>query len=413
MALRDLVFTIRSKFDRSGVDDAGSALSDLGSKAADLGSPAQLGAAAVAMGVFLQQTLAAGDEIAQFAQRSGQSAEELQILSNIAAQSGGEMDDVADAAREMQLRLAEAAALGSGPAVDALTLLNLTLDDFAGKNVDQKFALLRDRISEVEDPAQRLFVAEELLGGSVERLNGLLNVNAAEFANLRSEIGDTGIFSNEEVDRLNAAHDALENLKNAVSGVAGSLAGELAPEIESASNVLTGFVEDDIVEGVTALDALRGGVELMLNPLGGLKDAIFGAGTEQAEYNRVSGRTVETVGAARAELERKLAITGHVGAADRLAADDALAYVSALAQQETQARQTASELQRLLEVQVRLAQNRGRRLGGAFPPTTTQRGVFDPISGLTEASVGGVVDQTLAADLQSDDIDETITGVFY
>ena len=410
MALRDLIFTVRSKFDRSGVDDASDSLSDLGEKAADLASPAKLGAAALAMGYFLQQTLAAGDEIAQFAQRSGQSAEELQILSNIAAQSGGEMDDVADAAREMQLRLAEAAALGSGPAVDALTLLNLTLDDFAGKNVDQKFALLRDRISEVEDPAQRLFVAEELLGGSVERLNGLLNVNAAEFANLRNEIGDTGIFSNEEVERLNAAHDALENLKNAVSGVAGSLAGELAPEIESASNFLTGFVEDDIVEGVTALDALRGGVELMLNPLGGLKDAIFGAGTEQAEYNRVSGRTVETVGAARDELERKLAITGHVGAADRLAAGDALAYVSALARQEDQANRTASALERLIDAQVRQARNRSRQLGGTFPPTTTQRGTFDPVSGLTESSV---VDQTLAADLQSDDIDEAITGTFY
>ena len=56
----------------------------------------------------------------------GLSAEALQEWGYIAEQSGGSIEDVADAAREMQLRLAEAAELGTGPAIDALEILGVS-----------------------------------------------------------------------------------------------------------------------------------------------------------------------------------------------------------------------------------------------------------------------------------------------
>ena len=114
----------------------------------------------------------------------------------------------------MQLRLAEAAALTSGPAVDALNLLGLSLEDLEGLDAPGQFDLLRNSISEVEDPAQRLFLAEELLGGSSERLQGLLSLSSDELARLRQEAHDTGqIMSGETVNALADTGVAFDRIK--------------------------------------------------------------------------------------------------------------------------------------------------------------------------------------------------------
>ena len=284
-------------------EGAQSAIEELLGGFEKLAGPAAIGAVAVGLGALVADSLSAADEIDQLTTRTGLSAEELQILGNIAAQSGGEMEDVADAAREMQLRLAEAASLGSGPAVDALRLLNLTLDDFAGLGVDERFALLRDRISEVVDPAERLFVAEELLGGSTERLNGLLSVSNDEFGRLRTTIGETGIFTAQEVEDLNDAHDALANLRNQVTGLKGALAAELAPAIEVTSNFLTRMVDAELPVFNDQLVAAKQFLADLPGPFGAVTRAITGFEQSTSDYVRTSGRTVETVGAATRAIE--------------------------------------------------------------------------------------------------------------
>lgn len=176
---------------------------------------AGIGVAAVGIGTKLVgDFLERGSELRDFSRTAGVAAEELQLLGLIAERSGGSAEDVTDAFRELQLRLAEAAALGSGPAVDALGLLGVSLDDLSGLEAADQFALLRDRISAVEDPAQRLFLAEELLGGSSERLQAVLAPTAAEFANLRGEVEATGgIMSDDAVAAAGEMQDRLQELK--------------------------------------------------------------------------------------------------------------------------------------------------------------------------------------------------------
>ena len=376
-------------------DDADKAMDDLLSRfAGPAGLATAAGVAGAAILALTADTLNAADGIDQLASRSGLSAEELQILTNIAATAGGEMDDVADAAREMQLRLAEAAALGSGPAVDALRLVNLTLEDFAGLDVDEQFALLRDRISEVVDPAERLFVAEELLGGSTERLNALLSASSTEYVQLRTRIGEVGTFTNEQIADLNEAHDAWELLKQAVSGTATTLVAEAAPAITAVAENL-----------LHANDALARGLDI-----GGLFEQawrnITGA---QIEYNEIADDSLTLLTqqeAAQAAAKEQLdeAYEGMVRVGDQLVHESELRDVnarllnegiealdgqSAALDRNTAAHSSnAAAISRVIEAQVRLARSRGRQLGGAFPGTTEQRGTFDPIPGLTGAAVG-------------------------
>ena len=208
-----------------------SALDGLLGKLQDLAGPAGAAAALGGLAAIATSAFEAADEIDSLSTSSGLSVENLQIMGRIAIDSGGSIEDVADAAREMQLRLAEATTLGSGPAIDALKLLNIELSDFSNLNVDDKFALLRDRISEVTDPAKKLFIQEELLGGSTERLNVLLGLNTDAYNTRAAAIAENEILTSDQVRNANDANDALEQLTTQLTVLTQEFAIELAPTV--------------------------------------------------------------------------------------------------------------------------------------------------------------------------------------
>ena len=136
---------------------------------------AAVGAVAVAaFSKVITSSFDSAREVTKLNVASGLSVERLQELREVGKATGAEIDDIADASRELSLRLTEAAELETGPAVDALNLLGVSLDQLAGLSADERFAFIRDRLSETTNEAHRLFAAEELLGGSSERLAGLI-----------------------------------------------------------------------------------------------------------------------------------------------------------------------------------------------------------------------------------------------
>ena len=147
-------------------EETGGVAGELAEKFSGLGPLAIAGAATAAVGGVValgDALLGRASEIQELSTISGVGAETLQRWGAAARESGGSAEDVADAARELQLRLAEASSLASGPAVDALNLLGLSLEELEGIPVDEQLALIRDRLSEVHDPAQRAVLG----GGAV------------------------------------------------------------------------------------------------------------------------------------------------------------------------------------------------------------------------------------------------------
>lgn len=179
------------------------------------------GAAAAGVGA-LGSALVAANRAAQNAREINR----LSTLANVGAESfqewarvgrlvGASTDDISDALREMQLRQVEARELGTGPWVDTMRLLNLEFADLQDLAPEDQFALIRDRLAEVEDGSERLFLAEELLGGSTERLHGLLSLTNDELAELREQTAD-GIIPQETIDRLSTAAQNQERFNQAL-----------------------------------------------------------------------------------------------------------------------------------------------------------------------------------------------------
>ena len=179
-------------------------------------------------------------EIEKLTTATGLSKRALQEYRSIAGPTGGTIDDVADASRELTLRLTEAKELQSGPAVDALRLLGLEYRDLANLNADERFGLIRQRLSEEEDQARRTLIAEELLGGSTERLAGLIGLTSEAFEQQREAAHAAGvILESEQIDKTNRARLAWDGAKASLSAAAGALTASLAPALEGVANIIS------------------------------------------------------------------------------------------------------------------------------------------------------------------------------
>ena len=197
-------------------------------------------------------------------------AEELERLSRIAQvnvesfqrlqfqveRTGGDSDDLADSLREMQLRLQEAASLGTGPATDAMRLLGISFSDLKGLDAPSQFALIRDRIAKVEDPTRRLFLAEELLGGSAERLTGILTAQGPEWDAVVRRSQEMSVASEQNIQTINDFKRDVQELINQALVHLINLGGEVVQVIQGIIATIKGLV-DIVTEGKNPLDAFR------------------------------------------------------------------------------------------------------------------------------------------------------------
>ena len=225
-----------------------------------LGSLAKLtaGAGAAALGALAVSAISSARELEQLGNIAGVSGSHLDLLGKVAQTSGGSAEDVADAFREMQLRLSEATQLASGPAVDALRLLGLSADDLAHLPAVEQFDLLRDRISAVVDPADRLFAAEELLGGSSERLAAIIGPTAAEFDSLTDAMVESGrVMGDQTIQRLADASRSIDEMKDQLTILVGEGLAVAIDAFEASIPAINAFI-DTLLEIGGAVEEIVG-----------------------------------------------------------------------------------------------------------------------------------------------------------
>ena len=81
------------------------------------------------------------------------------------------------------MRLAEVVQDGTGPAVEAFKKLGLSAEDLIEKSPEDSFLAVVAALQQVTNESDRKFLADELLGGSSEKLAGLLNLTNEELGN--------------------------------------------------------------------------------------------------------------------------------------------------------------------------------------------------------------------------------------
>lgn len=126
---------------------------------------ATLGAAALALRTamnFAGELMRLGDEWVRIADRTGMTTEEVQKLSFIAQQSGNSLDQLTQAASQMQNRLAS----GDKSAIAAVKTLGLSLEALRAASPYEQLEQIAQAIEKIPDPAARTALAMDLFGRS-------------------------------------------------------------------------------------------------------------------------------------------------------------------------------------------------------------------------------------------------------
>ena len=150
---------------------------------------AGIGAMAAAIGGSVAKITSLERELRPMIARSGLSAESLQVLTKAAERLGSEdgLEGVTDSSQELQLRMSEAAA-GSDSMAERFALLGLSAQDLISKSPEEAFLQTLTAIQGLNNEADRKFAADELLGGSSEKLAGIINASSADFKALTADI---------------------------------------------------------------------------------------------------------------------------------------------------------------------------------------------------------------------------------
>ena len=166
--------------------------------------------------------------------RSGIAGESLQVLAESAKRAGSEdgLEGVTDGSQELQLRLAELVQDGTGPAGAAFDKLGLSGEDLIDKSPEEAFLATVTALQGVTSAADKKFLADELMGGSSEKLSGILNLTSEEFAALTENVRENAdIVSNEGLESGRQFNGLMTEMKDVMGKAMTAIGEEFLPII--------------------------------------------------------------------------------------------------------------------------------------------------------------------------------------
>lgn len=213
-----------------------------------------LGATAVA-GYFITATknfADYADEIGKAAQKVGTTTEALSALKYAAQLSDVSFEQLQTGLGKLA-KTTEDFKDGSSSAVDAFA--KIKLDPSTYKDTSELFGVIAERLSKMEDGAQKTAIAQELLGKSGKELIPLLNSGAAGLEAMTKEAKAFGMVVTQDAARqAERFNDDLLRLETAAGGLARQIGAALVPSLADTAAAMTKAAQ----EGNTLFAVLRG-----------------------------------------------------------------------------------------------------------------------------------------------------------
>ena len=222
----------------------GGIFSSTASKIAGLGSLIGVGFGAHELKEFVGNSIETIDAMKDQAESIGVTTDALSRLRYAAQFAGVGNDALASAIGKMNVNLSKASDDG-GAAVKVLEKLGLTADQLTSMSPEQAFALIADRLIQVDKFSDRAADAVAIFGKTGKDLIPVLDGGSAGLKEFYEEADKLGVtISQTDATKVEAAADAMQRVESAIQGIGNRLAIDLAPYIENASKSLTDFATE-------------------------------------------------------------------------------------------------------------------------------------------------------------------------
>ena len=180
---------------------------------------------------------------------------------------------------------------------EELAKIGLTMDDLAGMDAEQAFALIRNKIAEVGDAATRTALANQFFGDKLGTLlNPVLSASEEELKAWMEEAERVGIVSEEDAAITGALGNEIYALKQAFLSLKTELATALAPTITKIVNYLKDKVIPKLKELIQRFQGMSSWLKGLIGIVSGLLAAIGPVLTIVAKSITIVGKLKEALG---------------------------------------------------------------------------------------------------------------------
>ena len=191
-------------------------------------------AAGALVGTFVKGLLETERALREVIHRANFGVVALQVLAEVARRAGSEdpLEAIVDTSQELQLQLGEIAETGTSRALPALQALGLEAEALQRMSPEDAWRRVVEALQQVPNAARKAFLAEEIFGGSSEKLAGVLALTNEEFAALEEQVRKShNVFSEEQLDAANDFRLAIEGIQTAFVQMVSPLAETVTPAL--------------------------------------------------------------------------------------------------------------------------------------------------------------------------------------
>jgi hypothetical protein len=190
-------------------------------------------------------TATLGDDVAKTAGRLGMGIEALQEF-RYAAERSGVASSAFDSSIETMNKNIGMAGMGLGRARKAFDELGLSAERLAASSPEQRFEIIAQRLSEVDDQAQRAALAAQIFGSEGAALTVMMQRGAAGVRELRDDARSLGFVLSEQAARdAETFKDALLDAQLGAQGLKNTVGAELMPVVTGVMQDFTGWLRQN------------------------------------------------------------------------------------------------------------------------------------------------------------------------
>ena len=182
------------------------------------------------------------DTVAKLARRTGFSSEAIAGLGFAAEQSGSDVATLNKTLDMFTRRMGEAAT-GSGEAKRFLDLMGLSAKDLVKLDADEMLAQVSEGFKVFRTTAEKAAAANAIFGRGAQALLPVLTNGRRAIDQWIAAAEDMGLgFTPEELQKVEDANDAMNELGRSVGALASIVAIKLAPTLETVADNVAGIV---------------------------------------------------------------------------------------------------------------------------------------------------------------------------
>jgi hypothetical protein len=218
------------------------------------------------------QAIDLGGRLTDLSSRTGETSGSLLVLERAFTNTGVSSEAVGTSLNKMQKFMTDAAQGGAAQS-EAMQRLGLTMGDLAGKTPTEQMAVFAQRISSIQDPAQRAEAAMSIFGKSGGELLPILNNFSGELEGARDQLGGLPGVMDRSAAAFDATGDSMAAINSKVMEFAAGFLEEALPALTTFTNALGGI--DAAGWGQKAMDTIRSIADTLVgafkNPLAAIE----------------------------------------------------------------------------------------------------------------------------------------------